>query len=541
MRLSNADKAYQTSHTKSAQRASETGKASRAPLAKPPFPRSLSLDNLNDISTAMLPDFSKMTLAASKVSPLEPQFQMNGERRAGNRPPRPGYRSALAIPHAVATMLVAAVADSQRSDEKPDIVIRLPGPVRRIASRKPIRYVALLAILAATTRPVMAQTVHRDDTPTSLFEPERGTGGRIGGAFVLYPSIELALLHDSNVYNLPANKTADELARARAEVLIASDFSRHYFQLRAGGEARRYLDTSAENSETFHADILGRLELGGQIDVTPELGFARRVEQRGTAGDVFLTDEPVEYTHSYAGLAVARERGTLGLALRARVDRLSYDNPLSGGTPIDLSYRDADTKRVNLRASYRLAQATRVFAEAGYNAVDYRATASQLRNSDGWSLLAGVQFKPSEQVDFEAAAGYLKQDFDAPGFPSVKAVNYRLSANWLPRRNLALRAAVERTVDPSPLFNSPAVVRTEYRIGVQRSFGDRMLVEADAAHTVEDFRGIARSDNYSRIGLGARYRINRNIGAGASVGYRKQTGGIDYDGFTAGVSLRVTL
>ncbi|WP_169829174.1 outer membrane beta-barrel protein [Tsuneonella mangrovi] len=420
-------------------------------------------------------------------------------------------------------------------------VIRLKGARRTVAKARWVRSMGLFIVASIASRPAVAQTVNPDLTPVDLFVPEHGDGVRITPGFILYPAVETTIDFDSNIYNVESSKRSDAIGHIRPSLVLDSDFTRHSIELDAGADIKRYANNSAENAEAYYVDLKSRLDLAGLVTVRPEAGAARGYEQRGTAGDQFLTDKPVTYHRRYVGVEVARDRGILGLTARGRITTLSYDDASVGGLPIDLSDRDVTLRSVSLRARYRLHEGYSTFIEGGLSQVDYRTTVGAQRNSHGYSILAGVQFQPSAMIDIEAGAGYLQQDFDDPAFTPVKALNYRLSANWIPRRDWAVRAEVRRDVDPSPRFDTAAIFRTQYIAGVQHSMGDRMLVGAEAAAVTEDYRGIVRSDQYYRVGVSARYRLNDRVGLTAQAGYRSQDGGRNYGGFSAGIGVRIAV
>ena len=435
-------------------------------------------------------------------------------------------------------VVLAVLAQEGRTERIRAPAIRLSGSLHISPRHDSLTLVIGFALAALLARPAAAQAIERPGTPTELFEPEQGNGARLAPYLVLYPTITIDAVYDTNVYNTDTDERSDGILRARPEALLASDFARHSVELRAGAELRKYADNTDEDAETFHLDSTVRLDLGEQIDVTAQAGYASLTEQRGSAGDQFFSDEPIAFDRKYVALAVSRFRAQLGLALDGRVTTLNYDDATLGGTPVFLGDRDVTVRQLNFRTSYRLQEGLNLFGQVGGNEVDYRTIVSSTRDSSGWSALAGVQLQPSAALNFEVGAGYLKQTFDNPQFDAVKAINYRLSADWLPRRTWKLRAEVSRNVDPSPRNDTPAIVRSEFRLGVQHSLGDRTLLEASASSTQDNYREIDRTDRYYRVGLSGRHRLNSSTGITADIGYRTQSGGRDYSGFHAGAGVR---
>ena len=543
--------AYLSNQIKSPQHAAAMGNATSAPSAKPRrvFGRLWQTGRLFlSFNVAKPASFlsgcpSKVVKQPSKYSPDAANcLEIAGKRGAARLRQRmrvPGC-SLFGMISDIILAVRAAYHDTVVDNRLPQAAaIRLGGTFHYRAPRRTIRRISMIAFAMIAARPALAQSTQRDATPETLFEPERGTGTQISPALRLFPSIEADVDYDTNVYNTDENRRSDALFRLRTEAVLATDLARHSAELNAGVELRRFAGISEEDSEAYFVNAKTLLELGGHIDVRSEVGYVHAFEQRGSAGDVFETDKPIAFDRTYAEMSISRFRSKLGLELGGRKTWQRFSDATSGGVPIELDDRDVNLQNVNFRVSYKVREGLNSFAQISLNEVEYQSQVSSLRNSDGISLLAGIQFQPSEALNLEVAGGYLRQKFDDPAFQTVSDPNYRLSADWTPRRTWKLRAEVKRDVDASPRFDTPAIVRSEFQLGVQHSVGDRLLFETGGASVRETYSGIARTDRFYRAGFSARYRINSSAGVSARIGYRTQSGGRDYDGLSAGVGLRV--
>ncbi|WP_245828935.1 outer membrane beta-barrel protein [Novosphingobium mathurense] len=403
---------------------------------------------------------------------------------------------------------------------------------------------AIFLALFAMPRVASAQAVDVVETPTDIFEPERGAGIPISGSLFLYNTSALQGIYDSNIYNVEQNRTNDTSALLQSEFHLTTNLARHEVGVRAGVTTRKYSDTSAENSTTYHVDGHAHLDLGDRIDVYARGGYLRGIEIRGTAGDQFLTDRPVRFDDKYIEGSIERTGGILEAGLAGSFTRRKYLNASINDTSIDLSFRDAEIKKATLKASYRLSPVMRLYSEFSVNDVTYDQNLGVSRDSKGYSALAGIHYEVSKLVDVIAAVGYIHQKFDAPGTKAATGLNYRVEATWTPTPKWKLTASGERFVDSSPLSDIPAIVRSDFRLKVQRALGDRMLVEAGAVYTGEDYRGLSGTDRrYTGYG-NVQYRITRNISAVVEGGYRKQSGGASgrsYSGASVSAGIRVAL
>jgi polysaccharide biosynthesis protein VpsM len=411
------------------------------------------------------------------------------------------------------------------------------GQVR--AKPKALRPFAVL-ICVFLSRPALAQT---DEviTPMDLFEPERGDGVRIGPSLLLFPSVEGDVMYDSNVYNSGQVKLDDFVVSLRPRFSLRTDLPRHQFRLTGGTDIRRYADIDGENSEQFDIQGKGIFDLAQRTDVIADVGFRRGIEQRGTAGDQFLTDEPVAFDRTFGGLLVRRDGGFLELTAEGRIAETKYQDTTINGQPLDLSDRDTRVMRARIRSSAPSSHYSRIFVEASINKVDYLQSAILQRDSDGYALLAGMLLRLTDLVDLEVGVGYIRQNFDNPAVKDVSAINFHLQVEWTPRPDWQITAAADRVVDPSFRLDVPAIVRSDFSLEARKSIGDRLLVSVDLGVSEEKYQGSGRKDLRFNASADAHYRLTDNLGVIARVGWRQQDGnalGRDYNGVSATIGVR---
>ncbi|MFM5885580.1 MAG: outer membrane beta-barrel protein [Novosphingobium sp.] len=446
---------------------------------------------------------------------------------------------------AIGLLLRVALAEDCDREKCVQQIIYLGGPRKHGPRPLLVPRLALLAVCILAPRLAYAQAVEpKVITPVDLFLPEASPGVRIAPALVLKPGIDATVLHDTNIYNQATNARSDTLAIVRPGLQLATDWSRHQLKLDATADLRRYFRTPNENSEQWQIGGLASLDLANRTKFEVSAEIARRIELRGTAGDAFNTDRPVHFLEKRVAAQIARTGGRLELIGGGSLSRLNYGDASLNAVTIDLSGRDVVLRQAHVRANYRLGPKLGLFADLSGNQVDYVTNPGTSRNSSGYGVLAGLHYQVSALLDAEVAAGHIRQSFKDPLLRPVSGINYAVTLNWTPTPRWKITAAGHRSIEPGPLANVPAIVRSNFDLKVQRAVSDQVLIEFGSGFVRESYRGLARNDNRYFGQVAVSYRLSSRLLASVLGGYRKQNStepGRSYDGFSAGLTLGLKL
>jgi len=537
-----------TSQAMTAQKRIAKGKATTNPRAK------LLLRTHSAERSDLVPGMVRVILTMDRCLPLLRGLGQSGKApelravalsaQSGASAGKPGpLRETLRIVRDLGLLVHFAVTGDQVRQERTCRAILLDYN-RKTSRRAGWTCRAAVFLLAISgSRVALAQDAEVI-TPIQLFEAEAGKGLPLGGSFTLRPEVTGEVIHDTNIYNVDLARSVDTVFSVRPGFLLESNFPRHRIELRGGADIRRYAKFGGENSESADLGLKGLMEFGGWVNVQPELRIARGVEQRGTAGDQFLTDTPITYTRKEALLGIWRTQHRLEVALNGHLGRVDYNSAEAGGVPIDLSDRDLDTRDANLRLGLNVGERLQVFTQIGANGLSYRDPLAKQRNSSGYALLGGVGYEATSLIDVEAGFGYIRQNFENAAFKPLKAFNFHFVGRWTPKPRWLLTAGAERTVDGSPRSDVPAIFRTTYQLAAQRAMTDRLMLSGAAAYVREDYQAISRVDRRFEGSVSVQYRLTPNVGVLAKAGYRRQDGGLmgrSYEGVTGSLALRLVL
>lgn len=541
-----------------AQTASATGSAKSRPRAKLRLPLPPKWASLKSPKGSFIGDTSSIAtdplLLSASVDCNKPRSDTFRRPRVHARKigdlstRRPGKRSDviedLLVCLTLFPLMGSNISAGARGRRLPPPIRVKPGPgqVRRCGMVFTFKSSLLLTGLALS-RPVAAQDA-KVLTPVEIFDPDTGEGLRVGPSVVALPELDADATYNTNIYDVETNRTDDFVFSLRPSLTLRTDLPRHEFSIRGAGEFRRYADTSSEDSDQFEIVGSGRLDLASRTEVDLDGGFRRGIEQRGTAGDLFLTDRPVEYNQTFGAISIVRTGGFIEMLGEAHISEFDYKNATLNGKPLDLSDRNVTIRRARVRASAPTGRNTRIFFELSGNQVRYQNAAPQPRNSNGFGVLAGVQRNITNLLTLEAAVGYLQQDFKDPAVKTVRGFNYHFLLNWTPTPNWQITGSADRDIDRSPREDIPAILDSTFKLQASNAVSDRLLFTAEAGVEDEEYRGSALRDRRYFVNALAHYRLTNRVGLIAEAGYRTQNGdngARDYHGFAVSLGVRMAL
>lgn len=396
------------------------------------------------------------------------------------------------------------------------------GEWQAIFGRLSLRARVGLLFCSAFAHPLQAQEVEVG-SPESLVEQAEPQG--IGsGPIRIFPRISGDVRYDSNVYNRAAPEIEDFAFVLRPSLSVRPKLSRHDLRLDLAGEARRYLDTPAEDSEQFLARLSARADLAERTRADARVQVARRIERRGAIGDEFLTDRPVSYLETEAVVGLGRSGGRLEVSGELAVTETTYNDARLEGALVDQSFRDTTRLRGALRTGYRLGARITPFAQVSANDLRYDLEPQSPRGSSGFAVLWGVRLELSELAEAEAAVGYLRQNFENPLEEDFGGIDFHLAARWTPIPRLRLAAEGGRSIERSPLPEASAVIESSARASALYALGSRMVAGLELSTERATYSGIERTEWRHAAEVSLQYQVNPRFAAFAGAGYRQRHG-----------------
>lgn len=354
------------------------------------------------------------------------------------------------------------------------------------------------------------------------------------GSYRLFPSVSTTVAYDDNIYNRSSPSISDGYGRLAPSVDLRSLWARHSLILGADGEFRRYFKTTSENSDQFGANLAGRLDISNDSLLFVTGSLARRIEQRGTGGDILLAGGPNTYDQKSVGMKLRATPGRLLVEVQGDTSRYDYLDNRNGATIVDLSFRNFLSKSVGVRAGYAVSPGAYLFVDAGKNWSRYPNSAGLIdRASNGYTLNGGLRLDVNPLIGGELSVGYIKQNFRSPVFNDVNGLGYSAAIFWNPTSFVSLRLAANRSVQRAPVVASAGIDQNSFVLTADYQPLRRLLITATGQYVRSSFRGTGVSDNQFSETLTARYNVNRYLDLTSSVNFRQRAASIairDYTG-----------
>jgi hypothetical protein len=508
----------------------------QTPQTNPPPAADLAdLFRLPDAATVFSPLKDDLR-APGRFRPVQPTRQRVGPLRFGEiqvygNPPASGA-GATGFDSSNALRRKARAAVKQRPGvslplpPQPGVV---PDPVVTTVPMRPSpqaerRGAAVVPVPGQTFVPAIATPSRRK--PAIEEDPFAPTGVR-AGAFTFFPAVELTGGFDSNPSHVPGGKDSF-LFIVAPELKVRSDWERHQLNADIKGNYTAYSETFGTNqngSLTGTPNSLDRPSLdarvNGRLDVTSRSRFD--LEGRLLIG----TDNPGS-PNIQAGLArlpiTTTLGGTLGytqsfnrfeLTAKGTVDRSVWQaSTLTDGETSSNDDRNFDQFGGSFRASYDLKPGIKPFVELGVDTRVHDLTFDrngEQRDSNGFNAKIGTTFEFTRKLTGEIAVGYLTRQYKDAALTGIGGLTTDVSLVYAATPLTTFTATAKSTVNEVILPGVSGDLARDFGLQVDHSFRRWLIGTAKVGYGIDDYVGLARTDQRWFASVALIYKLNRDL------------------------------
>lgn len=332
------------------------------------------------------------------------------------------------------------------------------------------------------------------------------------GTLTLAPSMAIKGGFDDNIFATETGKVADEFTRFMPEAALHTNGSQSTWTLDGRAQIDRYLHRTTEDIADY------AITAGGitKIDHATTLRTAVRVEsehQSRLSQDIFaFTIRPIRYTEQSGALGLTRDWGKFRADGEALLARFDYRNGrLPDGTILDQQTSDQTTYRLTMKLSYAQTPSLAWFLNASYNNRNYRVGTVQTpeRDSQGYQILAGVNFEPAALIRGSIGIGYIKQTFRLPFYTNLGGLGYEAKIQWFPTQLTTVTLTGQRSVLDSGIPGSGGYLSTEVGLHVDHEWLRQLILSAEIGLQHNKYNNLDRVDDRITGMAQASYKMNR--------------------------------
>lgn len=398
------------------------------------------------------------------------------------------------------------------------------------------------AAVFAPETPV-ARTAHRRRvTEEDAYAP---LGLRVG-QFIVQPSVDQSVGFDSNPRN-EAGGTGSAYSRSLARVNLQSDWLRHELRGTAQAGYTAYKEFPDLDAPDLAADLAARID--ARRDLRVDLAV-RAAQESESPGDPELPQgiQGRPTVTRYGGTVGATYKpGRPSATVAALADRYVYeDAELNDGSTLDNSDRTYTAYELRLRTGYELSTTLEPFLETSVNTRRHDSDVDDLgirRGSDGYEVVVGTRFEPSELFTMEAKVGYREQRPDETTLPEVSGLVADGSLIWRPSALTTVTLNADTSVTETTLEGSSGALVRTFGARIDHALRRNLLLTGSLLYTRSDYAGLDYQINEANAELGLEYRLTRTLaihGRVAHEDYRTSIPGEDYTANIVEAGVRVS-
>ena len=383
------------------------------------------------------------------------------------------------------------------------------------AARPDVTRAAAEAIRKVAATDAMVRTPLAGDIESLVAEarrqaqmPEATRGVRLGD-FIVYPEAQLSEFYDNNIFATKTGEVNDYVTVLSPQIYVASDWSKHMLNFQAHTDVTRYKTHHTEDSTDYWFSTEGRYDFTNLTNAFGGLLYGNFHEDRDSPDDVNGI-EPTIYTDKRAYAGVSHTIGKVTVRVGGTADRLQFQDTLTSTGPITNGDRDRDHLTSGVRTSYKLNDVFTPFVDGSFDGRNYRLSRDDNgfdRDSTGYKLTAGTQFRVAGVIDGEVYGGYLRQNYDDPVLPNVSTPAFGGNVRWRFIPSTLFIGWFDRSVEETTLIDASSYVFSGGGASIEHDITSALLLTVRGGISKSDFQGIDRIDDEYDSSIGLRYKF----------------------------------
>jgi len=349
------------------------------------------------------------------------------------------------------------------------------------------------------------------------------------GSFRLYPSIEINVGADSNVFALsPSAGPIGSLYTTIAPALdLRSDWANHALHIGISGMTGDYATAPTQNYTNYNFVADGRIDIQTDFFVTWSIAYQQSTEPLGTPNATAATAPTIVNTIPLK-LGVSQHIGRFFYEANGSAAHYSYvDNQQVSSAGLTAAERERYEYGESFRFGYDFFEDLAFFIAPSFNQINYTQDTS--RNATGQTWNIGASWKPSLTTSLEGTVGLMSMNSVSTG--STSGLTYGLSGSWNGYAPLSLRPSITRSTTQSALVDFTSAITTIYALDYNYILHDAWTAVGGLSVTTSDYSATAattatavpRTDYFYRFQFGLLYTLRPQVQIGPFFEYDQAT------------------
>jgi hypothetical protein len=403
---------------------------------------------------------------------------------------------------------------------------------------------AVLAVLVLSSQaPVLAQSVFVsstapiDSNPTSGRRPASAKANSEAGAmtfgdFIVSGQVIAGGVYNDNLYQSRYNKVSDWGINFQPSFKVERSVGLHTTTLTGVLSSQFYLNNSNANTTT------GALALDHVYEVQRDLiAYVQgHVSRNINANPPVYTGlnaqlDPSYFNEEFLSGSLEKSFDRISVGVGGQILGQQYSNVSDSlGNRYRLSGQDGTASTAVVRIGYAITPIVKAFIQPSYN---WQSFNNNIYNSQGYSVVAGLQTDRIGLFRGQIYAGYSQQDFTNLN-RTRSAPTFGGSISYYPTREITFTASLAQNygLTPGVAFQGGTGQTTTASLGVNYAFSQTLNLGANVSYAQTAYGGSAQKQDQWGAGVNANYMFTQHLGVNAGYSFTRvdySLGGGGYD------------
>ncbi len=346
------------------------------------------------------------------------------------------------------------------------------------------------------------------------------------GVFLFEPKIETSEMYNSNVFATQTNVKDDVMTKINPELNLRSEFTEHELDFAIKGDQQLYKNYSHDDQTNVEADILGRYDIGRDVQMN-YLGIAYSSHQDRSTPDAVqgVVPTPIQGVLNTANIKAQFDRFSFLGEIKA--DRLTFDDvKTSNGGLILNTDQNRWELSVRERGAYEMFPGYAAVLQVTENSHIFDKTLDRSgfdRESSGYRAEAGVAVDISKLIRGDFLLGYFQQYYKDSRLPNAEGLTSRVVFNWTPTKLTIVIPSIDRTVTDTTTAQASALDRSALTLTVRHELERNIILTGFGGVYYDQLTGVQRQNDMTyQATARLTYAFTSELYVGGEVGFQSK-------------------